>query len=584
MQPANTITFTGFSGTFTPATDLDTIFYPVLIDGYTAAGASVNKNGFNQGSNAVITVEIKGPGAGVNLPVLNGLRLGVGSDGSIIRGLSINNFANVDPTPAGNIVANGLRIDSTGNTITGNFIGLDTTGVTPFINCRAIAIRGDNNTIGGVTPDTRNVVVGAVGFNAPILNVSLQGAVIAGNLIGLTKNGDVAPITGTIFGIITEGGEIVIDNNVIAGHSAANILFFIQQFALNLQPQTLTNNLIGTDVTGRHSIAPQGVGILAVSFADLPICFTISGNILSGNTYGIILGQNGYLPIIGATVTGNFIGTDINGSLAVPNLYDGILIDNAINTFIGSNLISGNEGNGFRSIKGKNTTIKSNLIGTDVTGLTPIPNGLNGIQLGNLVAVGVPSFGDIVGGALAGEGNLIANNKRNGIAVVSFTQQETIQGNTIINNVLNGIRVGPCSSHNWIGGFRDKGNNLLAGDLISQGTTNMGPLGTTNFIQGNGLDGIAVVQSNDNAIQTNDILNNALVGISLVDSSENLVGGKFATPMTTVPPTLGNSVTNNSGPGVAVVKTKCGPPARENTILSNSIADNGKDGIEFIKQ
>ena len=137
----NTISFAGFSGTITPLTTLPSATMPVLIDGYTAAGASPNTNGFGQGSNAVITVEIKGPGAGVGLPVLNGLRLGAGSDGSTIRGLAVNNFANVLINAPGSptlTLANGIRVDSSGCNITGNFVGLDTTGVTPFINARGV--------------------------------------------------------------------------------------------------------------------------------------------------------------------------------------------------------------------------------------------------------------------------------------------------------------------------------------------------------------------------------------------------------------------------------------------------------------
>ena len=118
----NTISFTGFSGTITPLTTLPTATFPVLIDGYTALGASPNTNGFNQGSNAVITVQLQGPGAGIGLPVLNGLRLGAGSDGSIIRGLAIYNFASM--TPATGTYGNAIRVDSNGCSITGNLLDL----------------------------------------------------------------------------------------------------------------------------------------------------------------------------------------------------------------------------------------------------------------------------------------------------------------------------------------------------------------------------------------------------------------------------------------------------------------------------
>ena len=358
------------------------------------------------------------------------------------------------------------------------------------------------------------------------MNAFVTNAIIEGNLIGLNATGNASPATGTNWGVFSASENLTVTNNVIAGHSVANIFMELVPAGTTLPAQTITNNFIGTNVTGTSIISPQGVGIVAFSVAYLPSCFTISGNTISGNTYGIVVGNNGTIPIIGANINANFIGTDPTGSFAVPNSADGILIDCGINTFITSNVISGNAGN-YMIIEGKNTTIRSNFIGTNSTGVNPIPNTLNGIQLGEINAVGVSTFGDIIGGALSGAQNVIAYNEGNGIALVSHTQQETIQGNYIFNNSLNGIRLGVNSSNNWMGGFRDAGNDLIASNLISLGYTNTGPLGTSNIIHGNGLDGIALVQSNENALQTNIIYNNAGTGISMIDSSENLMGGNL---------------------------------------------------------
>ena len=311
----------------------------------------------------------------------------------------------------------------------------------------------------------------------------------------------------------------------------------------------------------------------------MPSGLYIIDNLISGNTYGVILGQNGYFPIYNATIAQNFIGTDITGSVALPNQFDGIVIDSGINTLIAANTISANGANGIREIKGKNTLIKANTIGLDPTATIPLPNGLNGIQLGSIGGVGVSSFGDIIGSGQPSEGNLIAFNGGNGIALVGYTQQATIQGNVIIYNTLNGIRLGAKTSNNWIGGFRDAGTDLLAGDALSQQASNIGPIGTSNYIAYNGLDGIALVQSNQNAIQTNIILNNA-VGVSQTDSSFNLIGGAFGAVVTTVPPTIGNIISDNSSYGVTVVQTT--GQATDNTIISNQIVGNANSGIALI--
>lgn len=171
----------------------------------------------------------------------------------------------------------------------------------------------------------------------------------------------------------------------------------------------------------------------------------------------------------------------------------------------------------------------------------------------------------------------------NGIEIVSYTQQETIQGNTITNNTLNGILINSFTSiesNNWIGGFRTAGDLRLVGGLSDQGFTNIGPLGTSNTISNNGQDGIRVINSNENAIQTNIINSNDSDGISLINSSYNLVGGKFGGAATVTPPVLGNIIHTNDGFGVEVAQNNAN--ATDNSILSNSIYENTNKGIAHV--
>src|SRR5205823_6084872 len=111
-------------------------------------------------------------------------------------------------------------------------------------------------------------------------------------------------------------------------------------------------------------------------------------NIISGNgAAGVIL--------LGASnnqIQGNFIGTNISGSAAIPNTNGGVLIeDAAANNLIGGpegefgNVISGNGADGIllKSVtSGANprfNQIQANIIGLDATGATAIPNTGNGI-------------------------------------------------------------------------------------------------------------------------------------------------------------------------------------------------------------
>lgn len=96
---------------------------PVVIDG-------------TSDSDYVDTPIIQLNGTGV---AASGLELSVGSDGSTVRGLAINNFG-----------SHGIEINSTGNFIQGNHIGVTNQGGNSLPNLGAgILISGSGNTIGG---------------------------------------------------------------------------------------------------------------------------------------------------------------------------------------------------------------------------------------------------------------------------------------------------------------------------------------------------------------------------------------------------------------------------------------------------
>src|SRR4051794_29327878 len=91
---------------------LPTIVKPLTINGYTQPGASVNT--LANADNAVLLIQLNGASAGSGT---SGVTLGPGSGGSTIRGLDIANFA-----------GNGIVVQSNGNTVVGNFVGVDPTG------------------------------------------------------------------------------------------------------------------------------------------------------------------------------------------------------------------------------------------------------------------------------------------------------------------------------------------------------------------------------------------------------------------------------------------------------------------------
>jgi hypothetical protein len=115
------------------------IIRPLTINGYTQGGASVNT--LANSDNAVILIQLDGTSAGAGA---DGLTLGAGSAGSTIKGLDITNFQ-----------GNGIVVQSNGNFILGNFIGVDPTGTMRMPN-GTFPNSGDGIQI-GTPPTTRSV-------------------------------------------------------------------------------------------------------------------------------------------------------------------------------------------------------------------------------------------------------------------------------------------------------------------------------------------------------------------------------------------------------------------------------------------
>ncbi|NIM95021.1 MAG: PKD domain-containing protein [Anaerolineales bacterium] len=357
--------------TIQPITELPVITDPVTIDGYTQPGASPNTNPLNLGSNAVLKIELDGKYAGTGT---NGLHITGGN--TTIRGFVINRFL----SSTGGIHGNGIRIaGSEGNIIEGNYIGTDVSGSIDLGNGGdgVYIYQVSTNTIGGSTPEARNVISG---------------------------------------------------NN----HNGIVI------FATTLAPATdnlIQGNFIGTDASGNFPIGNLENGVNIYDAANNSIGGTTagSGNVISGN------GLNGVRIVIpsatGNEVLGNYIGTNATGDAAIGNSRAGVEIQNAPGNIIGgsipgsSNLISGNQTGVFISNTtiAANNLVQGNLIGTDTSGTSPIGNNGPGVDILN-------ASDNLI------EANTIAFNMEDGIHVYGGTATgNRITKNSIHNNIGKGI-------------------------------------------------------------------------------------------------------------------------------------------------
>lgn len=444
----------------------------------------------------------------------------------------------------------GIRItgDTTvGNTIQGNFIGTDITGLLDRGNVLGIQIVSAVGTIiGGAIAGARNVISGnETGVLVESFTADPTSTLIAGNYIGVDVTG--AGALGNQFDGIdirtggnTIGGTDSLARNVISGQGQRGIVIN----GINAVGNTVAGNYIGTDESGNLPI-PNFVGVRVTSASN-----TIGGNVagagnlISGNA------ENGvYITGVGGnTIQGNTVGLNVTGDVDLGNVGAGIMLESTPNNVIGGssslarNIIGGNDFVGIYAF-GITTTvniIRGNYIGTDATGTVAIGNGLTGIVL-----TGDASSNIVGGDSTAGEGNLISGNANSGIALGFSGGKSTnnvVQGN-IIGLDVTGLVAMPNSDGLTIAEGASSGNQI-GGTGTGQGNIISGNLGRGVVISGTGADNNVLA---GNFIGTNisgtAAIGNASVGIVIEGgASNNTIGGTTSTAR--------NLVSGNTGDGV----------------------------------
>jgi hypothetical protein len=367
-----------------------------------------------------------------------------GNDNTVDYGFFI--FAS-NVTVRGFIVSDfnyGIQIygaNSQNNVIAGNYVGTNASATDSLGNDIGIEMFSGthHNRVGGSVKADRNVVSGNRHIGIRAVNSSFNN--ICGNFVGTNRTGTAA--VGNYDGISIEG---LAKHNMIGGTTAGlrnivsgNVAYGIPLFGAGTDSNTVYGNYIGTDTGGTHAI-PNTYGVL---FDDGSKGNIVGGlnpgerNILSGNSgYGVFIYNMG---TTNNFIIGNYIGTDPSGTTAVHNGI-GIVIDGSSTAHtIESNVISGNLQSGI-AIHITLTNfhiIKKNKIGTDVSGTLPLPNGEDGIRIGEGPQYNV--IGDTLGG-----GNIIAFNGMNGVNIMDINDDHNrISGNSIFNNASIGIDLFP---------------------------------------------------------------------------------------------------------------------------------------------
>ena len=342
----------------------------------------------------------------------------INADNSVVQGLVVNE-----------VFGDAVVISGDNNVVRGNYIGTNVTGDASAGNLGIgvhITGGGSNNLVGGSTPSDRNVISGNGGTGVRIFTGS-TGNHVAGNYIGTDVTGTVdlgnlgvgVSITdgsGNIVGTDGDGVGDAGEGNVISGNEESGV-----RFGGNSMVNTvIAGNIIGLGADGTTPLGntDDGIRIVANTGANRigtngdGVSDELERNIISANNrQGIeIFGPANS----GTRISGNYIGTDVTGTLDRGNATAGIATSiGADGIVIGTNgdlsgddiegnLISGNL-RGVVLEESTNVVVRGNLIGTDVTGTSALGNSTTGVAI-------VGGTGHTIGGVSDDERNVISGN------------------------------------------------------------------------------------------------------------------------------------------------------------------------------
>jgi titin len=390
--------------------------------------------------------------------------------------------------------------NSWGNCVSGNLIGMDRFGTNAVPNVfNGVFITGRSNLVGGLEVGAGNVISGNLQNGIFLYGAGVQGNVIGGNLIGTTGNGRTGCGNG-IHGILlnlaprnTIGGFVTAVRNVVAANAGTGVHVLGESANGNV----IGGNFIGTDITGLVALGNTD-GVRIDNAPGNWIGGTAPGgrNLISGNSYsGVYVGGS---QARGNFISGNFIGTDITGGASLEN-NTGVWVENAPGNLIGGpttsgrNVISGNYNYGIYitgSLASTNV-VSGNYIGTDATGRLAVPNWW-GIYLS--------APGTLVGGTQSGRGNLVSGQSNVGISVSdTYSVGTVIQGNWVgvqsdgvsaLGNGVHNIEIRNGAAGTIIGGTAPGAGNRIAFALTYTGVRVRDGC-TSNTIRGNAIFGNA---------------------------------------------------------------------------------------------
>ena len=624
---------------------IDSIEQSVTIGGAALGGNVISGNRAN-GIDLLDASKVDVASNAIGTNFTGALKLGNSSNGIFLNGsseISIGGTTSADANILSGNLDNGILLanNANDNTIAGNRIGTDATGISAVPNSAdGVFLLAGPATIGGTTISggavmgnilSGNSISGNSEYGVQIFGKGATANRLFGNTIGASvySSGQEFPPGNAADGVSLNndgGGNTVGPRNVISGNAQSGVLIFGTWG--DGGKDLITGNWIGTDPAVSVPVPNGGNGIFIFGTSSN----SIGGNTISANAQaGVAI----FSPATTALASSNLLyGNLIGGAGKLGNQSDGVAIESGAGNTIGQlgswNTIAGNMGNGIDIVRISNQSPDYNTLSGNIIGLIPgLSTGVNPQQNGVLVQDGTGNQIGVAMGPISpnsnvpvSPSNVISGNAMAGVQFGAGASGNLVQGNDIgvglsggrtgsSGNGLAGVFInntGTGSSNEIIGGSGAGEGNVIGGSAAGYGIDILGPVSDTtpagNVVEGNliGIDrnsnpagnsiGVYIQNSWGNQIGisgtkgANVISANVQAGVSLTGlySTRNIIeGNRIGTDLTGTMRPGGVSALTASAPASLQtfgVEISTPSPTYDTSVMpiNNQILDNQISG------
>jgi hypothetical protein len=307
----------------------------------------------------------------------------------------------------------------------------------------ALFINGNNCVIKGLDRVMqRGYGIHITGDNNQIISCTISGSLYA----GVKVQGYVGdPATGNMI-----GGTLPDEGNILSGGNSGLRIDGPSENTTVIGNTMVGSPVAGVEIRGAYC-CPEYTPVNTRIGGPTPQERNWIANNGSYGEEGFPFGSQVHVEwAVDTVIEGNYLGTTADGSSRFPNAHGtaGVSVRESALTVIRNNLISGIIRQGVNHYAGilfgvgisvsgldAGVEITGNKIGTDASGMNPVPN-FSGISIGWFQ--GDPA-GAIIGGPNPGDANIIAFNERNGVTVSSGVTGIHLDRNSIHDNGELGI-------------------------------------------------------------------------------------------------------------------------------------------------